>query len=67
MNKLSNDQISTLCMELALMLHAGISADDGLHLMLEDQTAGGDRSVVEFLSKAVDGGTPLAKAMEKVE
>ncbi|MET0017771.1 type II secretion system F family protein [Oscillibacter sp.] len=63
MNKLSNDQISTLCMELALMLHAGISADDGLHLMLEDQTAGGDRSVVEFLSAAVDGGTPLARAM----
>jgi len=63
MNRLSNDQISTLCMELALMLHAGISADDGLHLMLEDQTADGDRSVVEFLSAAVDGGTPLARAM----
>lgn len=63
MNRLSNDQISTLCMELALMLHAGISADDGLHLMLEDQSAGGDQTVVKFLSEAVDGGTPLTGAM----
>lgn len=64
MNRLSNDQISTLCMELALMLHAGISADDGLHLMLEDQsTTEGDRTVVKFLSEAVDGGTSLAGAM----
>ena len=64
MNRLSNDQISTLCMELALMLHAGISADDGLHLMLEDQSATeGDRTVVKYLSEAVDGGPPLAGAM----
>ena len=63
MNGLSNNQISTLCMELALMLHAGISADDGLHLILEDESAASDRAVVEYLSKAVDDGTPLTRAM----
>lgn len=63
MNRLSNDQISALCMELSLMLHAGISADDGLHLMLEDRAAGVDQAAVRFLSDAVDGGAPLARAM----
>ena len=62
MNRLSNDQISALCMELALMLHAGISTDDGLRLMLEDEKAAG-RSVVKTLADAMDDGKPLAKAM----
>ena len=61
-DRMSNDEISVLCMELALMLHAGVSVDDGLHLMLEDASGGG-RTAVRFLSEQVDDGTPLAKAM----
>lgn len=67
MKRLTNDQISTLCMELALMLHAGISVDDGLHLMLEDQSASADRAVVEALSEQVDDGKKLAAAMAATE
>lgn len=63
MIKLSNDQISTFCMGLALMLHAGISTDDGLHFMLEDQPGGTERTVVESLTEQVDHGTPLSAAM----
>lgn len=62
MNRLSNDQISALCMELALMLHAGISTDDGLRLMLEDEKAEG-RWAVRAMADAMDDGKPLARAM----
>ena len=34
--KLSNEQISGLCMELSLLLHAGVRAGDGLALLAED-------------------------------
>jgi len=61
---LSNDQVSRLCLELSLLLHAGISVDDGMHLLLEDKQNDGDRAVLEHLSRQLDDGTPLYEAME---
>lgn len=55
---LSNDQVSRLCLELSLLLHAGISVDDGMHLLLEDKQNDGDRAVLEHLSRQLDDGTP---------
>jgi len=61
---LSNDQISRLCLELSLLLHAGISVDDGLHLLMEDGQRGGDEAVLEHLSRQMDNGIQFNKAME---
>lgn len=61
---LSNDQVSRLCLELSLLLHAGISVDDGLHLLLEDEQHDSDRTVLEHLSRQLDDGTPLHEAMK---
>ena len=35
--KLSNLEISDICRELALLLHSGIGAADGLYLMAEEE------------------------------
>ena len=38
MKKLSNEEISFFCLELSLMLHAGIGVEEGLRLLAEDIT-----------------------------
>ena len=41
-------------MELALMLHAGISTDDGLRLMLEDEKAALEDEIKSLKAAAKD-------------
>ena len=48
-DKLSNEQISGLCMELSLLLHAGVRAGDGLALLAEE-SRGDDRAWLEAFS-----------------
>ena len=36
--ELSNLETADLCRELALLLHSGVSAADGLYLMAEEET-----------------------------
>ena len=35
--KLSNLEISDLCRELALLIHAGVGVSDGLYLLAEEE------------------------------
>ena len=36
---LSNEEIASFCLELSLLLHAGVSASDGLALLAEESFA----------------------------
>ena len=63
--RLTNDQISGLCLELSLLLHAGISVDDGMHLLLEDERRPADRALLTQMAERLDSGIPLDKAMEE--
>ena len=60
--KLSNEQISGLCMELSLLLHAGVRAGDGLALLAEE-SRGDDRAWLEEMARQVDDGASLAAAL----
>lgn len=33
---MSHESVSAFCLEMALLVHAGISAEDGLYLLAED-------------------------------
>ena len=35
---LGSEYVSSFCLEMALLLHAGISTEDGLYLLSEDET-----------------------------
>lgn len=35
---LSNEYVSSFCLELSLLLHSGIGIEDGLYLLMEDET-----------------------------
>jgi type IV pilus assembly protein PilC len=60
---LTHGQISSLCMELSLLLHAGVGVGDGLSLLAQESSSREDKALLEQLADQIDGGTPLADAL----
>ena len=56
---LTNEEISLFCMELSLLLRAGIGVGEGLYLLAQDS---GDEDLTN-LAEAVEQGRPLAAAL----
>lgn len=59
--KVSKQDIAYLCMELSLLLHAGVSTADALTLLAEDEGPGG---LVSALAQGVDEGMALSEALQ---
>lgn len=60
---LQNDELSSFCMEISLLLHAGVSAGDGLHLLAEEDKSG-HAELLAAMAEQTDGGQPLSAAMK---
>ena len=60
--ELSSGQISDLCLELGMLLHAGVGIGDGLALLAEESGAEVGAVLTEMAGQ-VDGGVSLAEAM----
>ena len=59
---ISNDDIASLCLELSLLLHAGVSTGDALSLLAEE----GDREgVLKAMAEQVDSGETLSAALRE--
>ena len=57
---ISNDDIASLCLELSLLLHAGVSTGDALSLLAEE----GDRQgMLKAMAEQVDSGDTLSAAL----
>ena len=65
--RLTKLEIASLCRELALLLHAGVGAGDGLALMAEEEPNEGLRALLARMAERVDSGVPLPEAMEETE
>lgn len=61
---LANDEISSLCLGLSLLLHAGVGVGDGLALLAEEEPQSAYRDMLTHLANDVDDGLPLATAMK---
>ncbi len=61
---MSKEEVSSFCMELSLLLHAGLGIGDGLYLMAEDA---GDawKSTLKQLAEQTDAGGSLSAAMRE--
>ncbi len=57
-------EIASLCRELALLLHAGVRAGDGLALLAEEETEARRRKQLEAMAHQVDDGVSLGEALE---
>ena len=63
--QLSNLEISDICRELALLLHSGIGAADGLYLMAEEEKEPRLRGILTGMAAAMDNGSYLYNAFEE--
>lgn len=63
MNKMiSNDELSTLFLEISLMLRAGVSVGDALSLLAEESDAA-YREMLQTMADQADGGEPLSEIL----
>lgn len=62
--KLSHDEISTLCLELALFLHAGAESGSGLTLLAEETQDPWLQKLLFRMARQVDEGDSLSQAFE---
>ena len=60
---LSDLEIASFCMELSLLLHAGVGVGDGLALLAEDAEGESARLLSEMADEA-DFGTPLSEILK---
>ena len=58
--KLTNEEIGSLCMALAHLIHAGIGNGDALTLLREDEQDAACRKILAHMAELADGGAPLA-------
>ena len=62
--EMSHEELSALCLELALLLRAGVGVGDGLALMAEE--SGADRRpMLESMAVLVDDGASLSQALRE--
>lgn len=63
----SNEYVSSFCLELSLLLHSGIGIEDGLYLLLEDETDKKTKKTLTELTDKVADGQPFSDALREVE
>lgn len=61
-NMISNENLSSLCLELSLLLHAGVSTGDALFLLAEEEDQGG---TLRSMAEQVDSGETLSAALRE--
>ena len=60
--KLTNDELSTLCLSLSLLLHSGVDGGSGLALLAEEEGGSPLGGLLEEMARQVDEGGTLAAA-----
>ena len=60
--KLSNDEIASLCLELSLLLHAGVGTGNALSLLAQEEE---HRGMLSAMAEQVDGGKTLSTALRE--
>lgn len=64
---MSNDYLSAFCLQLSLLIHAGIGIADGLHLLEEDEKNPRIKKLLGSMADEIDDGCQLSEAMKHSE
>ncbi len=62
---LSNEYVSSFCLEMSLLLHAGIGIEDGLYLLLEDENDRRAKKILNGVTDLVAEGRPFSEALRE--
>lgn len=60
---ISHEEISSLCLELSLLLHAGVGVGDAFALLMDDSDSV-YKDMISGMAKQVDEGMPLSAALK---
>lgn len=63
--ELTNLETADLCRQLALLMHSGVTAGDGLNLLAEGEESAKIKKLLQDMTAAVDGGAYLSQAFEE--
>ena len=58
----SNEYVSAFCLEMSLLLHAGIGIEDGLYLLIEDEKDKKSKKMLEQLADLVTEGETVFRS-----
>ena len=61
-SQISNEEIASLCLELSLLFHAGVSTGDALSLLAEE---GLHKDILTGMAEQVDSGSSLSAALRE--
>lgn len=64
---LHQEAVAGLCLELSLLVHAGVMMGDALALLSEGSEGEGEKALLAAMARRVDGGATLSEAMEESE
>lgn len=62
---LDNEYISSFCLEMSLLMHAGIGTEDGLYLLEEDETDRRNKKMIRKLAETTAEGRPFSEAIRE--
>lgn len=62
---LANSYLSTLCLELAMLLQAGITLSDGVLMLQDDESDKDGKAVLQSLLDMLESGAPLSAALRE--
>ena len=62
---ISNSYLSFLCAELAMLIDAGLTLSDGVHILYEDETSRDGKAVMQRLIDEFDTGSQFSVALRK--
>lgn len=62
---MSHESVSAFCLEMALLVHAGISAEDGLYLLAEDAADAKEEKMLTEMAQVLGEAEPLSQAVRR--
>lgn len=66
-NVLANGEVSEICYELAMLLHAGTGTSDSLYILSDDVEDEKIKAMLKGVAQDTEDGVPLAEAIEKTK
>lgn len=63
--QLSANELSAFCAQLALIIKAGISAQEGVSIMMEDAQGGRTKELLQAILSTLEEGSTLRNALDK--
>ena len=61
---MTNTYLSMLCSELAMLLDAGLTVNDSLHVLQEDESSKDGKAIMQALIEALERGEPFSIALK---